>query len=103
MNNRQFVLFALLGLTYFLGETSQIFVIGPNWFRWYVSDFGFVFAISFSYNYVFNFPLKTCVVVSFLIAASSEILFNFDPIDMTLFCLSFAISWIIILTTPSKQ
>ena len=50
--------FQILGLTYAVGEFLQWGVIGPNWIRWHLSDFGFSFSCAGAAIYLFGLTPK---------------------------------------------
>jgi hypothetical protein len=40
-----------IGLLYPIAKACQILIIGPNWVRWWLTDFGFVIMLSIVYLY----------------------------------------------------
>lgn len=117
---------------YTWGKVMQIYLIGPSWVRWYVSDFGFVGMGAFMAILYTNFgmppkkrdfgklikKMMKLTVIFFVIAMITELmqmaadsipnhpplLTAGDPIDMALYIYSFLlIVWLIIKAALYEQ
>jgi len=71
-----------LSLLYLIGEYFQIEMIGPNWLRWYLSDFGFIFAIALTINKVIK-STKLSFTISFAAAVIFEMTLIFEIVTFT--------------------
>jgi len=83
-DGRAGVIFAV-GTLYVITEISQLLLVGPNWFRWYMSDFGFVFW-TWSWLSIVSVPGYIALALSISMGLSIEfiqfLVGNGDPIDV---------------------
>ncbi len=88
------VLFSyLVSILYIFGEISQIFGVGPSWFRYHASDLGFVACSSMILPLLFGenfrkflrFHHVKLVAAALFVAVASELIKNPDPVDLACF------------------
>ena len=53
----------LLGLLYSVGEMIQHMMVGPNWLRWHLSDFGFPLSVAMIVSLVTGYKLHPALYV----------------------------------------
>lgn len=106
MKKRDIIL--LIGLTYTIGETLQLFLLGPNWARWYLSDFGFVLWYAGILNiYILKKNLKNCLFISFASAVVLEFIQFLqgkgDYIDILCYIAGFLFGLLVVLTKTEDK
>lgn len=95
-----FFVIAIISLLYGAGEMLQLALVGPNWVRWYLSDFGFPFSFAVSAMVFLKLKPAYAIMAGGLVAVSWE-LFQFsqgegDPIDVLVFVIAVSIGLIIV-------
>jgi len=94
---------SLLSLTYGIGELIQWQMIGPDWLRWHLSDFGFPLSIGAALHGIFRIPAIIGVPLSGIAGIAFEML-QFsqgtgDPIDVVCLIAGTVVGMIIALKT----
>ena len=96
----EFYVIAIISVLYFAGEMLQLALIGPNWVRWYLSDFGFPFSFAVTAMVYLKLKPTYAILAGGLVAICYEV-FQFsqgdgDPIDVLVFVIAVTIGLAII-------